>query len=170
MQQQQEPFFELDETLWVVVARREICPAEQCIYREEGSRLSTRKHYHATCSHTHHEGHKKSMRFHHHQLEKVKKHQRSHQARAPREHGLTAAGSGLPSSMASSSPAFSRAALDQRRLSPGTPLHYSPSSRVASAPASAPALTPSPSRSASQRSSRSPGYGRPHPAGGGRGG
>ncbi|CAM9990287.1 unnamed protein product, partial [Choristocarpus tenellus] len=84
-QMRQDTFFELDEDLWIVVPRREVCLADQCVYRNV-DKTSVRKHYHATCSHTHVEGDKKSMRFHHHQLEKVKKHQRSHQSRAPRDH------------------------------------------------------------------------------------
>ncbi|CAN0427306.1 unnamed protein product, partial [Phaeothamnion confervicola] len=56
-----------------------VCTEYHCVYRIGEERISTRKHYHARCLHTHTEGQKKGMRIHHHQLEKVKKHQRSHQ-------------------------------------------------------------------------------------------
>ncbi|CAM9937139.1 unnamed protein product, partial [Ectocarpus sp. 8 AP-2014] len=52
-QLQQDTFFELDESLWRVVTRREICKAEQCVYRNPQTMVSHRKHYHATCSHVH---------------------------------------------------------------------------------------------------------------------
>ncbi|CAB1119571.1 MYB [Ectocarpus sp. CCAP 1310/34] len=99
-QLQQDTFFELDESLWRVVTRREICKAEQCVYRNPQTMVSHRKHYHATCSHVHQEGVKKGMRFHHHQLEKVKKHQRSHcsnQTRVPRDQGIASSPSPSPS-------------------------------------------------------------------------
>ncbi|CAM9540871.1 unnamed protein product [Chrysoparadoxa australica] len=73
--------FELDTALWVTVPRRVKCTAQACVYRDSSTHISSKKHYHALCMHTHNEGLKRGMTFHHHQLEKVKKHQRSHQAR-----------------------------------------------------------------------------------------
>ncbi|KAG5187655.1 hypothetical protein JKP88DRAFT_178751, partial [Tribonema minus] len=54
------------------------CEAQDCTMRAAGTRLATRRHYHATCGHVHASGAKAGMRFHHHQLEKIRKHQRAH--------------------------------------------------------------------------------------------
>eukprot|EP00903_Cladosiphon_okamuranus_P016537 g15256.t1 len=71
--------FMLDPKLWTVVERRAICNAKQCAYRNEDDHRARRRHYHALCSHVHQNGERKGMRFQHHQLEKVQKHQRAHQ-------------------------------------------------------------------------------------------
>eukprot|EP00752_Nemacystus_decipiens_P001564 g1527.t2 len=71
--------FMLDPKLWTIVERRAICTAKQCAYRSEDDHRARRRHYHALCSHVHQNGERKGMRFQHHQLEKVQKHQRAHQ-------------------------------------------------------------------------------------------
>ncbi|CAM9292047.1 unnamed protein product [Pylaiella littoralis] len=71
--------FMLDPKLWFVVERRAVCTAKQCAYRSEDDHRARRRHYHALCSHVHQNGERKGMRFQHHQLEKVQKHQRAHQ-------------------------------------------------------------------------------------------
>ncbi|CAM9175631.1 unnamed protein product [Discosporangium mesarthrocarpum] len=72
----------LDKSLWAVVEKNNPCDRKDCIYRDNSTRIATRRHYHANCNHTHNEGLKKGMAFHHHQLEKVQKHQRSHKRQA----------------------------------------------------------------------------------------
>ena len=47
--------------------------------QDKSSGISSRRHYHATCDHRHKKGGPKGgMIFHHHQLEKIQKHQRAH--------------------------------------------------------------------------------------------
>ena len=46
--------------------------------QDKSSGVSSRRHYHATCDHRHKGGPKGGMIFHHHQLEKIQKHQRAH--------------------------------------------------------------------------------------------
>ncbi|CAN0214341.1 unnamed protein product, partial [Laminaria digitata] len=46
--------------------------------QDKSSGVSSRRHYHATCDHRHKGGPKGGMLFHHHQLEKIQKHQRAH--------------------------------------------------------------------------------------------
>mmetsp|Transcript_427 Transcript_427/g.607 ORF Transcript_427/g.607 Transcript_427/m.607 type:complete len:756 (+) Transcript_427:218-2485(+) len=71
----------IDFNLWVRVYLGEKCTAAQCTLRNSNF-LATRRHYHATCDHKHNAGAKAGMRFHHHQLEKIRKHQRAHLRRA----------------------------------------------------------------------------------------
>lgn len=49
-----------------------------CGSQDKSSGVSSRRHYHATCEHRHKGGPKGGMIFHHHQLEKIQKHQRAH--------------------------------------------------------------------------------------------
>lgn len=46
--------------------------------QDKSTGVSSRRHYHATCNHRHKGGPKGGMIFHHHQLEKIQKHQRAH--------------------------------------------------------------------------------------------
>ncbi|CAM9321317.1 unnamed protein product [Ectocarpus sp. 12 AP-2014] len=71
----------LDKDLWVVVEKGSVCTSRDCTYRD-AARIASRRHYHSNCTHTHNGGEKKGMAFHHHQLEKVQKHQRSHKREA----------------------------------------------------------------------------------------
>ncbi|CAN0118464.1 unnamed protein product, partial [Phaeothamnion confervicola] len=73
-----EDLFRLNPTLWTVAPRLVVCKARDCVYRNPKTHQSLRKHYHANCAHTHRDGPKRNMIFHHHQLEKIRKHQRSH--------------------------------------------------------------------------------------------
>ncbi|CAM9945579.1 unnamed protein product, partial [Scytosiphon promiscuus] len=72
----------LDKDLWVVVEKGSLCASSDCVYRDSEARIASRRHYHSKCTHTHNGGEKKGMVFHHHQLEKVQKHQRSHKREA----------------------------------------------------------------------------------------
>ncbi|KAG5180027.1 hypothetical protein JKP88DRAFT_154799, partial [Tribonema minus] len=72
----------IDPALWVRVNLGDRCEAAQCTLRAPATRLATRRHYHAKCDHRHGAGAKAGMRFHHHQLEKIRKHQRVHARRA----------------------------------------------------------------------------------------
>lgn len=47
-------------------------------FQDKSTGVSSRRHYHATCEHRHKGGPKGGMIFHHHQLEKIQKHQRAH--------------------------------------------------------------------------------------------
>jgi hypothetical protein len=40
-------------TLWDRVNLGELCVAEECVLRNDDTRIATRRHYHATCSHVH---------------------------------------------------------------------------------------------------------------------
>ncbi|KAG5180877.1 hypothetical protein JKP88DRAFT_263809 [Tribonema minus] len=60
------------------------CDAEQCTLREETRRIARRRHYHALCEHRHSAGPKAGMPLHHHQLEKVRKHQSTHEVQCCR--------------------------------------------------------------------------------------
>ncbi|CAM9775779.1 unnamed protein product, partial [Ectocarpus sp. 12 AP-2014] len=68
----------LDADLWIVRERGEHCSSNECIYKDKTTGISSRRHYHATCDHRHKGGPKGGMIFHHHQLEKIQKHQRAH--------------------------------------------------------------------------------------------
>ncbi|CAM9618355.1 unnamed protein product, partial [Hapterophycus canaliculatus] len=68
----------LDADLWIVRERGDHCSSNECIYKDKASGISSRRHYHATCDHRHKGGPKGGMIFHHHQLEKIQKHQRAH--------------------------------------------------------------------------------------------
>ncbi|KAG5179549.1 hypothetical protein JKP88DRAFT_167482 [Tribonema minus] len=63
------------------------CHAEMCTLRDDASLVARRRHYHARCEHRHSTGPKTGMRFHHHQLEKIRKHQSAHAAEASRDRG-----------------------------------------------------------------------------------
>ncbi|CAN0054291.1 unnamed protein product, partial [Choristocarpus tenellus] len=68
----------LDSNLWIVRERGDLCTSDECIYKDVKTSFSSRRHFHSTCEHRHQEGPKAGMRFHHHQLEKIQKHQRAH--------------------------------------------------------------------------------------------
>jgi hypothetical protein len=73
---------DIDSKLWIRINLGERCTAAQCTLRNAETHRATRRHYHATCSHVHTAGVKAGMRFHHHQLEKIRKHQRAHLRKA----------------------------------------------------------------------------------------
>jgi hypothetical protein len=71
---------ELDKALWREVCKRDLCPwakSGNCGYVDRCG-TSTTHHWHCHCDHLHQCGSKGGMTFHHHQLEKVVKHQRFH--------------------------------------------------------------------------------------------
>ncbi|CAB1101916.1 MYB [Ectocarpus sp. CCAP 1310/34] len=92
--------FMLDPKLWTVVERRAVCTAKQCAYRSEEDHRARRRHYHALCNHVHQNGERKGMRFQHHQLEKVQKHQRAHQNTQTSSIGSSAAKPRSPTTVA----------------------------------------------------------------------
>jgi hypothetical protein len=79
--------FVLDTNLWTRVDRGEHCRAEMCTLRNNESLVARRRHYHARCEHRHSSGLKSGMRFHHHQMEKIRKHQSAHVAEENRNNG-----------------------------------------------------------------------------------
>ncbi|CAM9154104.1 unnamed protein product [Chrysoparadoxa australica] len=74
----------VDLELWDVVERWKVCNAKHCMYRNPVNHQAQRKHFHAKCDHLHMRGKWKGMPFHHHQVEKIFKHQRLHQRQSKR--------------------------------------------------------------------------------------
>lgn len=63
---------------WYTWALRGWVDGGWALQQDKSSGVSSRRHYHATCDHRHKGGPKGGMIFHHHQLEKIQKHQRAH--------------------------------------------------------------------------------------------
>ncbi|CAM9238693.1 unnamed protein product [Chrysoparadoxa australica] len=74
----EEKVVDIDPHMWYQVERGSQCMAEDCVYRDKVTHKSNKRHYHSRCDHRHTAGAKKGMKFHHHQMEKLRKHQGVH--------------------------------------------------------------------------------------------